>query len=146
MFNHALRNSDDDPDELHNRSQTVSPEKEIRPSSFIPLKAFPEIHAYPKSNPELDRQISDAYTEMRNRTRVVNAAILTGTAALLVASYSAINFFIVMFASPEFIAKIRYLKFGMSVSGSACMFFNAACIFVLCVEMKYAIEHYVKRK
>lgn len=70
---------------------------------------------------------------------------MAGTASLLVASYSAMSFAIVMFASPEFIVKVRYMKFGMSVSGSACMFINAACIFVLCVEMKYAIEHYVRK-
>lgn len=81
---------------------------------------------------------------MKNRARIVNGAIVAGTGALFVGAYSAMNFFVILFASPEMIAKIRYIKFGMSVSGSACMFINAACIFILCVEMKYAIEHYVK--
>lgn len=153
MVNKALRHdSDNDTDELHLRDQdqALPATKEERPHTFTPLKAFPEI-IRPCANPdpypyaELDRQISDFSTKMRNRARIVNAAIMAGTASLLVASYSAMSFAIVMFASPEFIVKVRYMKFGMSVSGSACMFINAACIFVLCVEMKYAIEHYVRK-
>jgi len=155
MVNKALRHdSDNDTDELHLRDQdqTVSATKKERVHTFTPRKAFPEIihiaaditpDPYPDA--ELVGQISDFNTKMRNRARIVNAAIIAGSASLLVASYSAMSFAIVMFASPEFIVKVRYMKFGMSVSGSACMFINAACIFVLCVEMKYAIEHYVRK-
>lgn len=81
---------------------------------------------------------------MRNRIKLINTTILVGTAALFCAAFSAINFVVVLAFTPEIIAKIRFLKFGMSISGSVLMFINSMCIFVLAVEIKYNFEHYVK--
>lgn len=124
---------------LHNRSATVAATEETSPSPRYQEEINPNPHSYSR----LDEALSWFYS-MRNRAKIVNGSIIAGTASIFVAAYSSINFFIILLAPPELIAKIRFLKFGMSVSGSACMFLNAICIFILCVEMKYAIEHYTK--
>jgi hypothetical protein len=137
---------------LHNRSETHPIyqkdllQKKDTPPQRKGIKASSSSSHSSRSNShsKLDKQIRTLDTKMKNRPRLINLTIIAGIISLFVMSFTLMNFFTVMFASPDTIAKVRYLKLGMSVYGSLCMFLNSTCVLLLCIESKYVLERYLR--
>lgn len=132
---------------VHHRSKAAAQKRaQIRttPPSSQKIAASSILAKSNASSPRLDAQISRLQSDpMKYRARLVNWILLSGTLSLAVMSFAVVNFFMVLNASPDTIAKVRFIKMGMTLSGSVCIFLNSFCIFIICVCFKYAIEHYV---